>query len=904
MNIIEFQDVWEMYRIKFSVDGKSSWEDYWALKEISFAVKAGETVGIIGENGAGKSTILKLVMGMLTPDRGKVTVAGKAAGLLELGAGFQPELTGRENIFLNAGLFGLSQAQTENKYNGIVSFADLGKFINAPVKCYSQGMFVRLAFAIAINMDSDILVIDDTLAVGDEHFQRKCIKKIFELKDQGKTIILVTHAMHLLHRLCARTIFLKDGAMVKDGATAQVLPLYTQMVGSKEGVGVLESGALRAVFNNGRLFINWKDRLLTPHSGAYTTFLMGNKWYSSLQADWQVTKESVHTLTATGALYQLEMTQVWQFEVNQRHEISWDIELASASPFEIQEGYTNIMVSDEYTSWFTPLEKGVFPVIEFAHKNWQPLLSGDVPARCIGVVPEATLSDNVPSLIFKQSAHTSVVSSQILNTDYLVHARVLQYKTAGLQNYSADQSDRLVYFSGQITLDTADIDHYLGTINEESSVANGALSLAFHNGRGILKYNGIDVTVGSHIGTAFFINGRWYASGLAHWDIEKPGEDTIILKGRWPHLPLIQTWEIQRWKENSFTWAVNMQLSEDLDVEQQHFFIMCRRHYTHWFSKYGTGMFPEGFQDAEMDMVQRCIPDGDIGLMSQEADFPALSLKFSNKYNTFAKIFNSNIYNKSRLLRIEKVESEDNIRFLTGSYPCFKLEIACNKGARVDASHSTILQGKRVRFQFDNGRGRLFWEGRELTKRLGLYTSVRSRGRWHDSASSALWKIEARDDKNIRAFGQWLYLPISQSWSIVVAGEDTIEFTVTMRVDKDVEVDRMQTNLMVSERYVQWLISDRQGTFPSFKEDISDDWDSVWSAGAGVAYIGVSVPPTDRNALPGIKLCGAPVDSPGSVRIINSDIFHRGRVLQYVDANAKQLSSSDFLYFKGKIIIG
>jgi hypothetical protein len=185
-----------------------------------------------------------------------------------------------------------------------------------------------------------------------------------------------------------------------------------------------------------------------------------------------------------------------------------------------------------------------------------------------------------------------------------------------------------------------------------------------------------------------------------------------------------------------------------------------------------------------------------------------------------------------------------------------------------------------------------------------LYTSVRSRGRWHDSASSALWKIEARDDKNIRAFGQWLYLPISQSWSIVVAGEDTIEFTVTMRVDKDVEVDRMQTNLMVSERYVQWLISDRQGTFPSFKEDISDDWDSVWSAGAGVAYIGVSVPPTDRNALPGIKLCGAPVDSPGSVRIINSDIFHRGRVLQYVDANAQQLSSSDFLYFKGKIIIG
>ena len=166
MEQIVFNDLWGMYRIKFVVDRKPTWENFWALKGLTFKINQGEAVGIIGENGAGKSTVLKMIAGMLKPDRGHVKVLGKISGLLELGAGFQTELTGSENIYLIAGLFGSSPSQIESIYDDIVSFADIGKFINAPVKCYSQGMFVRLAFAIAINMDSDILLIDDTL-VGD-----------------------------------------------------------------------------------------------------------------------------------------------------------------------------------------------------------------------------------------------------------------------------------------------------------------------------------------------------------------------------------------------------------------------------------------------------------------------------------------------------------------------------------------------------------------------------------------------------------------------------------------------------------------------------------------------------------------------------------------------------------------
>ena len=238
MAIIQFKDVWEMFKIKFVIDGRSSWENFWALKGLNFEIAKGETVGIIGENGAGKSTVLKLIAGMLRPDRGEIEVGGKVSGLLELGAGFQAELTGKENIYLIAGLFGLSKVEVEERFDRIVEFAGIGRFIHAPVKCYSQGMFVRLAFAIAIHVEPEILLIDDILAVGDEYFQRKCIGKIFEVRDQGATIVIVTHDMNMLKRLCSRAIFLKDGRVTRKflsrleeirGSLHQTLHLFNEL---------------------------------------------------------------------------------------------------------------------------------------------------------------------------------------------------------------------------------------------------------------------------------------------------------------------------------------------------------------------------------------------------------------------------------------------------------------------------------------------------------------------------------------------------------------------------------------------------------------------------------------------------------------------------------------------------
>ena len=208
--------------------GRSSYEDFWALRDIAFEVAEGETVGILGRNGSGKSTLLKCVSGILQPTAGEVRVRGQLAALLELGAGFQPELSGRENIFLNASLLGLSTREVERRFDDIVAFAELEEHIDQQVKFYSSGMYVRLGFAVAVNVEPDVLVVDEVLAVGDEAFQRKCLARIKEFQDEGRTILFVTHAADLVRAICDRAVVLDRGRMLGIEPAAEAIGLYRQ----------------------------------------------------------------------------------------------------------------------------------------------------------------------------------------------------------------------------------------------------------------------------------------------------------------------------------------------------------------------------------------------------------------------------------------------------------------------------------------------------------------------------------------------------------------------------------------------------------------------------------------------------------------------------------------------------
>ena len=208
--------------------------DFWALRDISFDVPRGTTFGLIGHNGSGKSTMLKLLAGVHRPTSGSVITDGRVSALLELGAGFHGELTGRENVHLNGSILGLSKRQIDESMEKIIDFADIGEFIDAPVKVYSSGMYVRLGFSIAVTVDPEILIVDEIIAVGDEEFQRKCFDYMFELRKRGTTVVLVTHSMGLVQDLCDQAVWLDHGRVQRIGESRDVVQGYLDLVNDKE----------------------------------------------------------------------------------------------------------------------------------------------------------------------------------------------------------------------------------------------------------------------------------------------------------------------------------------------------------------------------------------------------------------------------------------------------------------------------------------------------------------------------------------------------------------------------------------------------------------------------------------------------------------------------------------------
>jgi ABC-2 type transport system ATP-binding protein len=210
--------------------GRAHKQDFWALSDVSLDIRAGNTIGLIGHNGSGKSTLLKVIGGIIQPTSGTVEQRGRIAALLELGAGFHPDLTGRENVFLNASVLGLTAEETAAQFDAILEFSGVGEFIDTQIKFYSSGMYVRLAFAIAVHTDPDILLVDEVLAVGDEQFQRKCLDKISEFQSEGRTIIIVSHALDQIAALCDRVVVMNRGQMVFDGIPVTAIERFRELL--------------------------------------------------------------------------------------------------------------------------------------------------------------------------------------------------------------------------------------------------------------------------------------------------------------------------------------------------------------------------------------------------------------------------------------------------------------------------------------------------------------------------------------------------------------------------------------------------------------------------------------------------------------------------------------------------
>ena len=258
-----------------SLTRKKLYTEHYALKDVSFTVKKGETIGIIGTNGAGKSTILKIITGVLNPTEGIVNVNGRISALLELGAGFNMDYTGIENIYLNGTMTGFTKEEVDERISDILRFADIGDFVNQPVKTYSSGMFVRLAFAVAINIEPEILIVDEALSVGDVFFQAKCYKKFEEFKNKGKTILFVSHALSSIAKYCDRAILLNKGEKISEGKPADMIDLYKKILVNQDITDLDDSESLsdkeaQPVFSGD----TWKENLtLNPNINSYGNML-------------------------------------------------------------------------------------------------------------------------------------------------------------------------------------------------------------------------------------------------------------------------------------------------------------------------------------------------------------------------------------------------------------------------------------------------------------------------------------------------------------------------------------------------------------------------------------------------------------------------------------------------------
>ena len=253
---ISVNDVSKMYKLydnpmdrlkeSLGLSRKKKYKEHYALNHVSFQVKKGETVGIIGTNGSGKSTILKIITGVLSPTAGEVSVNGRISALLELGAGFNGEYSGIENVYLNGSMIGFSREEIDAKLQSILDFADIGEFIHQPVKTYSSGMFVRLAFAVAINIDPEILIVDEALSVGDVFFQAKCYRKFEEFKEMGKTILFVSHDLSSIGKYCDRVVLLNKGEKLAEGGAKEMVNLYRRVLVNQYDDADMEEGAENA----------------------------------------------------------------------------------------------------------------------------------------------------------------------------------------------------------------------------------------------------------------------------------------------------------------------------------------------------------------------------------------------------------------------------------------------------------------------------------------------------------------------------------------------------------------------------------------------------------------------------------------------------------------------------------
>jgi len=719
MEIVKFEDVAEKYRVKFIIGGKETWEDIWALKGISFSVEKGQALAIIGENGTGKSTILKLISGTLNADKGKVFVGGKVAALLDLGAGFSDEFTGRENIYLNASLFGLSNEEINNKIKEIIDFSGIGRFIDAQLKSYSQGMFVRLGFSVAVHMDPDILLIDDTLAVGDGDFQRKCINKIIELQETGKTVIFVTHDMNMARRLCKKGIVLREGKIVKEGHIDNAISYYMETLGNKKGIGLIQKGDMEIVFNNGRFILRYEDKVLTKDQGGYISFFLSAHRFNSPTADWQVEVNN-DQIIAGGRWFNVPVNLSLNLRFLDDNQLQLNVELVNNDNVEVEDFQIEVLFMEDYKKWFSSEHEGTFADNFFHEKECElvyndPLdkLSGVRPARSINIEDN---NKSLPVVIIDGFGQETESLCQILNSGIDISARIIRLKMPKLRKsqpdfckkYSLAMKMKIIEGNKQ-----AELERYISIAKEnlaqerllrnkkEAAQAesfifeDSGFSLCINRDNFMhLYYNGKKLTKDPGIIVSLLIEKEWQDSIATQAWVEKiSGKQIRVHNILWKKLPIIQTWTFLIKGEKVINLAIEMRMQSLITIRGIKLSLFLSDAYLKWFTAYESGNFENEFDILWKDVVPKKEKIKAIGVVSDGT--PAVILDLSQNVKYTPCLYNSDHFFSARVLQAEcsgKEYQKGELEYFEGN-----IHVTENKavidGMRRDLEGYSIEQG-------------------------------------------------------------------------------------------------------------------------------------------------------------------------------------------------------------------
>lgn len=624
--IIRAENVSKIYperqgpRVFFGRGGVGEWlgrkprAEFAALRDITLEVKAGESLGIIGSNGSGKSTLLKILAGVTLPSSGDVVVSGKVASLLELGAGFHPMLTGRENIYLNASIYGMRRQDVDAIMDDIIAFSGIGPFIDKPVDTYSSGMYVRIAFSVAVHVNPDIFLVDEVLAVGDEEFQRKCRRKIGELREQGKTILFVSHDLGIVNTVCQRVILLSRGELLERGTPQKTFDYYLRQIGSAGGVHRLVSGDHEALFSNGKLSLYAAGVELTASEGVLALVESLGQVQGSPLAEWTLLRADDTSMLAEGSLarvparLRLELTLV-------EGKLRCSLSLLAEQDFSLESLSLVIPVPALLDRWSFDGESLIPAAITPGHVHDEPAAMPDSVSR--EVVAYAAGDD----LAVAFSLHVEPVAPaylHLMNGDFLSGARRLFW------TYRPMPSERAVKKGDAIALGAVKFDLGLNSvmaknraIEREASRQCVSASVRAHLGRGCVRF---ETTQGIPVGELQVLlcyGGLWTNSTfLAASPVVQVGESLRIVSHS-SRLPLDLIWTL-RPDGDGIRVDATVEVKDALALQECNFSFLLPSAYTHWQTEAESVVYPD-FQaeQAWQPLPTRYLPANTIRLLGE-----------------------------------------------------------------------------------------------------------------------------------------------------------------------------------------------------------------------------------------------------------------------------------------------